>query len=100
MWVLSEYPHVSLKESKAGGECDIKWQCTENEKLHLQHILLGVRSICDENEIFQLGWIYLFIFAGDEQRRDAYQLQLGLAAELGGQVAVDDANCYEECLLL
>jgi hypothetical protein len=66
----------------------------------LKHILLGVCAICDEHKIFQLGWIYLFILAGDEQRRDAYQLQLGLAAELGGQVAVDDANRYEECLLL
>ena len=66
----------------------------------MQHILLGVRSICDENEIFQLGWIYLFILACNEQGRDPDQLQLGLAAELGGQVAVDDADRYEERLLL
>ena len=66
----------------------------------MKHILLGVCAICDEYEIFQLGWIYLFIFAGDEQSRDPDQLQLGLAAELGGQVAVDDANRYEKRLLL
>lgn len=66
----------------------------------MKHILLGVCAVCDEYKIFQLGWIYLFIFAGDEQGRDPNQLQLGLAAKLGGQVAVDDANRYEKRLLL
>ncbi len=63
MRVLTEHSHISFEEPETGWEGQIEGKGTQNEKLHLEHILLGVGTVSDEYEIFELRRVDLFIFA-------------------------------------
>ena len=51
-----------------------EFECYQNVFLHLKDLLLRVRVVSDENEVFELGDVNLLILSGEKQRRHSDKL--------------------------
>lgn len=65
---------ISFQESESRWKSEIVIQIEQDGLLHLQDLLFREGLICYINEIFDVWWIYLFIFGGYQHSCDTDEL--------------------------
>jgi len=79
--VIADALEVTLEEAKARGKGQVELESTQDQELHLKHVFFSVGAISYVDEVLDLRWVNLFVFARQEKGCDADKLELSFAAE-------------------
>jgi hypothetical protein len=83
---------VPNKEAVAAGDGNIVVQSLEHHLLHVKDLVAGVGTVADVDQIAQFRWVNLLVLGGNEEARDANELQLVTLNLLDRQVTVDEID--------
>ena len=77
---------------------DAEIELFENVGFHVEDLLSGVGAVGDVDTVANQRWIDFFVFGGNQESRDAYQLEATASDLDKAEVAIDDIDSEIERL--